>query len=134
MASAAEKSKRARTLLKRLLNRRQWEHFNKYGSFRERVTHCGTTRLIEIGMRYSGWIQFRDLDGKDPVFFRRAGIVNLQTGWVMEDVVISMLLKVRACPHVTHPEWACVAMVTPESKELIVKRRYHLPAALRKTS
>ena len=124
MASSSEKSKRARKLLKRLLTIQQWDDFQAFESFRE-VVNGERTWLIEIGMKLQGWIQFHDMDGKDPHFFRSAGVVSSQRGWCMEDLLISLLLLVRTNTGAVNPKWSCQSRIDGSLSKKIVDRTFH---------
>lgn len=133
MASPAVKSKRARKLLRRLITRKQWDEFVSYDSFREEITYRGRTWLIELGMQINGWIQFTDLDGKEPSFIRTAGMVTRSHDWCMEDLLISLLLRVRMQTRMVDPCWACRGSITPDTRELIVRRRFHKALSMQYT-
>lgn len=132
MLPKAARMTRARTLLRRLLSESQWDDFCKTNSFREIVN--GKDGLpwqrVEFGIGFRGWIQFRTTNWEVPSYFRNVEIRDSNDfDWIIEDLIISMLLRVRMRPEeVLDPNWACKSsiMIGDPLCRQIMERTFHL--------
>lgn len=129
--TVAEKKARARTLLKRLLTSSQWEELERYDSFREQFSDREglPLRRVEFGRGFQGWIEFRQNSWSIPDFFR---VTETTSGywdaWVIEDSIITNLLKVRLNPEtVLDPVWGCTSRfnATDDAFKEIIDRSFH---------
>ncbi len=127
----AEKKTRARTLLKRLLTSLQWGDLERYDSFREQFSDRAglPLRRVEFGRGFQGWIEFRQNSWDIPEFLR---VTETTTGywdeWVIEDSIITNLLKVRLNPVlVLDPGWGCTTRFNNSDDVFkdIIARTFH---------